>query len=178
MRREHRMEIRPAAVEDAAQIGEVHVRSWQGAYCGLLPQEHLDRLDPARSAGMWARRAGSADWARGGLLVAVDEQGLRGFADFGPTRDQDDDPERVGEVSAIYLAPAAWGTGCGRALMTAALEHLAKAGYRQATLWVLDTNSRARRFYEAAGFRPDKAEKVDDRHGFPLRELRYRRRLP
>ena len=35
--------------------------------------------------------------------------------------------------------------------MTGLLEALACAAYRQATLWVLDSNKRARRFYEAAG---------------------------
>ncbi len=42
---------------------------------------------------------------------------------------------------------------------------------------MLDTNVRAQRFYEAAGFAPDGAVKVDDTRGFPLRELRYRRSL-
>lgn len=43
---------------------------------------------------------------------------------------------------------------------------------------VLDTNARARRFYEAAGFAPDGGVKVDDRGEFQLREVRYRRGLP
>jgi ribosomal protein S18 acetylase RimI-like enzyme len=62
--------------------------------------------------------------------------------------------------------------------MSAALEALAKAGYDQVTLWVLDTNARARRFYEAAGFHFDGAEQLDERDGFVLNELRYRRPLP
>jgi ribosomal protein S18 acetylase RimI-like enzyme len=61
--------------------------------------------------------------------------------------------------------------------MASALDRLAAAGYEQATLWVLDTNARARRFYEAAGFRADGAEKPDDRGTFTLREVRYRRPL-
>jgi len=66
----------------------------------------------------------------------------------------------------------------GRELMTATLDFLANLGYTQVTLWVLDTNARARRFYEAAGFRADGALKVDDGRGFPLSEVRYRRSLP
>ena len=61
--------------------------------------------------------------------------------------------------------------------MTAALGRLTELGYRQATLWVLDSNARARRFYAAAGFQPDGAVKVDDSRGFPLAEVRYRRSL-
>jgi GNAT superfamily N-acetyltransferase len=171
------MQIRPAVVEDAPQIGEVHVRSWQGAYRGLIPQNYLDGLDPARSSEMWTRRLDSVDWDRGGCLVAAGADGVLGFADFGPTRDEDEGELRVGEVTAIYLAPSAWGTGCGRELMTTALKLLAAAGYDEATLWVLDTNARARRFYELAGFHADGTEKIDDRHTAVLRELRYRRAL-
>jgi ribosomal protein S18 acetylase RimI-like enzyme len=171
------MQIRPAVVGDAAQIAGVHVRSWQGAYRGLLPQEYLDGLDPAQRMNTWVRLTSRAGGTRAAVLVAEDESGVRGFADFGPTRDADGD-EGTGEITSIYLAPDAWGTGCGRELMGTALQRMASAGYQQATLWVLDTNARARRFYEAAGFRLDGAEQLDERHGFPIRELRYRRSLP
>jgi hypothetical protein len=43
---------------------------------------------------------------------------------------------------------------------------------------VLDTNSRARRFYEAAGWHRDGAVKQDARRGFVLNEVRYRCALP
>lgn len=29
--------VRPATVDDAAAIGEIHVRSWQAAYDGRVP---------------------------------------------------------------------------------------------------------------------------------------------
>jgi ribosomal protein S18 acetylase RimI-like enzyme len=74
--------------------------------------------------------------------------------------------------------PVAWGIGAGRQLMTAALDVLAAAGYRQATLWVLDSNWRARRFYHAGGWQADGTVKTDDTRGFPLTEVRYRRLLP
>jgi GNAT superfamily N-acetyltransferase len=169
--------VRSAGVEDAGSIGEVHVRSWQGAYRGLIPQEYLDGLDPQQSARTWVRIIGSLERPRAGVLIAEDAGEVLGFASFGPTRDEGEDPLRTGEVTAIYLDPAAWSAGSGRALMSGALERLASAGYQQATLWVLDTNARARRFYQAAGFEPDGAEKQDDRGSFVLRELRYRRPL-
>lgn len=171
------MEIRPAAVEDAAKIADVHVRSWQGAYRGLIPQAYLDGLDPAERAEMWTRITSGVDGSRAGVLVAEDDAGVRGFATFGPTRDEGESAERTAEIGAIYLAPEAWGTGSGRELMTRALASLSEAGYQQVTLWVLDTNARARRFYEAAGFHEDGAEKLDDRDEFQLREVRYRRPL-
>jgi hypothetical protein len=44
------------------------------------------------------------------------------------------------------------------------------------TLWVLDTNERARRFYEARGWRADGTSKSDASRGSPVVEVRYRYR--
>ena len=50
------------------------------------------------------------------------------------------------------------------------------AGYGCITLWVLEANARARRFYQRAGFIPDGARHVlDDLGG--VTEIRYRRAL-
>jgi hypothetical protein len=62
--------------------------------------------------------------------------------------------------------------------MTGALERLAAAGFAQATLWVLGTNARARRFYEAAGWSADGMVRTEDFQGLRLTEVRYRRPLP
>jgi GNAT superfamily N-acetyltransferase len=152
----------------------VHVRSWQAAYRGLMPQEYLDGLDPADRLPRWQQMLADNEPAEPEVLVADCGDGICGFSSFGPTRDEDEDPVEVGEVRAIYLAPEAMGTGAGRQLMAASIRHLTRAGYKFVTLWVLDTNTRARRFYEIAGFRSDGAVKVDDRDGFRLREVRYR----
>jgi GNAT superfamily N-acetyltransferase len=126
--------IRPARVEDAPQIAVVHVQSWQGAYRGLLPQTYLDGLDPAQRVGRWERRLSEADWTRAGILVADSGGSLLGFVDYSPSRDGDADPDRVGEIHAIYLVPAAWGKWIGRRLMGAALERLIGASIDQVRL--------------------------------------------
>jgi hypothetical protein len=41
-------------------------------------------------------------------------------------------------------------------------------------LWVLETNTRARRFYESGGWRADGSSKTANSRGFPLVEVRYR----
>jgi hypothetical protein len=45
------------------------------------------------------------------------------------------------------------------------------------TLWVLDGNDRARRFYEAAGWTAGGTTKTDVIGQTPVREIRYRRHL-
>jgi len=172
------VEVRLAQIDDAARIAEIHVLGWQGGYRGLMPQEYLDSLDPADRLSRRIQWLRDGDRTRGGCLVVADDDGmLAGFADVGQSRDDDAEPGKTGEVRAIYLAPDSWGKGLGRELMAAALAHLAGLGYDEVTLWVLDTNARAMQFYQAAGFRPDGAIKLDDSHGLSLREARYRRSL-
>lgn len=96
-----------------------------------------------------------------------------GFVSFGPSEDEPVDPE-VGQVYAIYVDSGHWDRGYGRALFAAAVSGLTDAGFDAATLWVLDSNTRARRFYEAAGWVADGATKTEQRGDVALREVRYR----
>jgi GNAT superfamily N-acetyltransferase len=170
--------VRPAVPADSGAIGLVHVRSWQSAYRGKIPQDYLDGLDPAHRSQVWRRILGQDRPSRGGVLVAVAEGGgITGFASFGPSRDGDTDPRVTGEVFAIYTAPDAWGTGTGRVLMGSAVAELARLGYADAVLWVLDGNDRARRFYALAGWAEDGARKTDGSRGFDITEVRYRTAL-
>jgi GNAT superfamily N-acetyltransferase len=100
-----------------------------------------------------------------------------GFTRFVPTRDKGEDAAMVAEIIQIYIAPEAWGRGLGMRLMSTALARIAASGYAQATLWVLDSNSRARRFYERCGWTPDGAARYNDSYSFPIGDLRYRKRL-
>lgn len=169
--------IRPAEVSDAGKIGLIHVRSRQSAYRGKMPQDHLDGLDPAERAEQWRRTLETIDRSRAGILVAGSGAGIVGFAGYGPSRDADADPGQTGQLAVIYLLPQTWGAGTGRKLMAAAVDGLADLGYAEATLWVLDSNERARRFYAKAGWAEDGVTRVDDSLGISLNEVRYRLRL-
>jgi GNAT superfamily N-acetyltransferase len=168
--------IRPALARDAESIGLVHVRSWQTAYQGKFPQGFLDQLDPAQRAEGWRRYFAESSWERQAVLVVEVDSVVVGFANVGSSRDGDARGE--GQVRAIYLLPERWGQGLGRDLMAAATAALNDLGFGQAILWVLDGNERARRFYEAAGWRPDGATNRDESFGFPIPEVRYRREFP
>ena len=62
--------------------------------------------------------------------------------------------------------------------MSKSLDWLRDAGYVAAMLWVLDTNTIGRDFYERGGWRLDHATKSDESFGAPLHEVRYRIGLP
>ncbi len=82
----------------------------------------------------------------------------------------------VAELYALYVHPAWWSTGTGRTLMDRVLARTARAGHSCITLWVLQDNARARRFYERAGFAADGTSNILDRLG-GVTEIRYRRPL-
>jgi GNAT superfamily N-acetyltransferase len=171
------MEVRPARPGDELAIARVHVRTWQVAYRGHVPDEFLDGLSVDTRAEAWRRILAESDLPTMGAFVLVEgEAAIAGFVHVCPSRDEDAG-EDVGEVTAIYVSPELWGRGAGRLLMKRATDSLRGAGFTEATLWVLDTNARARQFYESGGWSADGAEKVDDRPGFRMVELRYRRRI-
>jgi len=79
---------------------------------------------------------------------------------------------------ALNVHPTAWRRGVGTELLQAVLERLRLLRFTAATLWVLEKNSRARAFYEAAGFTKEGAERTEtDLIGSPLHEIRYRTTL-
>jgi ribosomal protein S18 acetylase RimI-like enzyme len=154
--------IREAILADAEAIATVHVQSWQAAYRGQLPDEYLDGLTVGDrlSQHQWALEHPRHDWR-----VWVTDEGKRvsGFAVTGPSEDADADPGTA-ELYAIYLEPGSYGIGVGRRLFAHAVGDLRDRGFATATLWVLESNDRARRFYEVAGWKLDGAtttERID-----------------
>jgi ribosomal protein S18 acetylase RimI-like enzyme len=170
--------VRAATLADAQALADVHVRGWQAGYRGLLPQAYLDGLDPVERVDRWRQALLASPPAFTTLVLDDDVVGVMGFTSVGACRDPDADVASVGEVAALYVHPDHWRTGGGWKLMAAAVGHLVGCGYREAVLWVLDTNERARRFYESAGWLTDGAAKTDGSRGFPIAEVRYRRALP
>ena len=107
--------------------------------------------------------------------AAADDPPVVGFAMSGPGRDESaPPPDGAGEIYAIYVLPDVIGRGLGRSLFTVATGELLARGYDPIVVWVFEDNPRARRFYEAAGFRPDGARHTIDFDGTPIDEIRYR----
>ncbi|MFG3344515.1 GNAT family N-acetyltransferase [Streptomyces sp. NPDC048018] len=184
------MPLRRALPADAAALAAVHVRSWQAAYRGLVPDTCLDGLDVAERARVWRERL----TAPGAPVVTVVEDEAGAVTAFSSFRAWPADDEPAGgageaegegegghlvasvtaELSTLYAVPEAWGRGVGRALLAATVDAMREAGFREAGLWVFEENARARAFYERAGWHPDGATATDDTGGRLLTELRYR----
>lgn len=164
--------VRPAVLEDAPAIAAVHVRSWQAAYRGLIPDAVLISLSVERRMAFWADTITDLEPPTG-VWVAERDGAVAGFVHVRRSKDQGAEPS-VGEVGAIYLMPEAWSRGLGRALLDAAVVELGRNGFEAATLWVFRDNARARRFYERAGWAPDGEAKSIEIGAVSLAEVRYR----
>jgi GNAT superfamily N-acetyltransferase len=164
--------LRSAEPGDETSIAELHVLAWQVTYRGMIPDAYLDGLSVPKRSDIWRRLIVEFEPPVLGAFVALDGSRLVGFVHFCPTRDLGA-PRDVGEITAIYVHPDHWGEGIGRRLMHRAVESLDEAGFSTATLWVLDVNARARKFYEQTGWMTDGTTKEDQRGSFTLHEVRY-----
>ena len=185
--------IRSASAADATQIAAVMRDSWLAAYDGIIAPALLDQATAPDGGARVRQSFRLRPWQR--MIAAVARgpapadhtAGIVGYASFGPERDVLEEPwpypltpagsdGLVAELYALYVHPAWWSTGTGRALMDHVLARVCMAGYACITLWVLEANARARCFYQRAGFAPDGARHVLDDLGGVI-EIRYRRAL-
>ena len=94
-----------------------------------------------------------------------------GYCNGGMCRDKDAQPH-IGELYAIYVNPTYQGLGIGSILMKKCLKHLKDLGCTKVTLWVLETNTKTRKWYETKGWELEGTRKSEPREGFNLNEIR------
>jgi GNAT superfamily N-acetyltransferase len=143
------LHIRQARPEDAADVAQVYIDSWHDTYPGVLPSALLRAMTPKGQTARWQAAIGAQ--GREIVLVADSKQyGIVGMASLGPTRD--DELGFDGEVYTLYVDPAFYGRGVGRALLKEAFGRLRSNGMSSCVIWAHSRNH-ARYFYEAMGGR-------------------------
>lgn len=163
--------VRDVTPRDVPAVTRLQVASWRVAYAGIIPAAYLAAMSAAEREQRHLARVTDPE-PRSAYLLAEDGGRIVGMTNVGPARDGDLDPSATGEIRAMYADPADWSTGVGAALMRAALDHLTGSGFTAVTLWVLEDNARARRFYERWRFCADGARQVVEL-GAPVAEVRY-----
>jgi mycothiol synthase len=146
----------PAGVEVRAFVPGRDDAAWltvnNRAFAGHPDQGNWDEstLRP-RLAEPWFDAAG--------FLLAFDADGLAGFCWTKVHEATDHDP-RLGEIYVIGVDPDRHGTGLGRALTVAGLEHLAhERGCATGMLYVDGANTSALGLYRALGFTPYRTDR-------------------
>lgn len=162
--------ITPLVVADCDELGGVHMQIWREAYAGLMPADYLAGLSEQRSAENWRRGFEQSDGAEPATLtlVARDLGRIVGFASAGPSRDYDAPTEW--ELYVINLVSEVHGTGLADQLLDRVV------GDRDASLWVVEGNARARAFYARRGFTDEGGRSAHDPTSAP--EMRLVRRRP
>jgi GNAT superfamily N-acetyltransferase len=160
--------LRWAVPDDADELADIHVATWQRAYEGIFPTRFLSGLDREARSRWW-----QSFIERGGRVHVVEEGRVVGFCHPGPS-----DDERWGEIFSIYVHPEHWGRGHGYRLLQAGEATLAGLGHQRALLWVLEANRRGRDFYERQGWSQGRPIRVEEIGGVQVTELRYEKDLP
>ncbi len=161
-----------AGVQDADTLGLLISECWRQAYAGIIPDDYLKTVTPEKRAERF----------RTDIPLNPDVEYDLIFVDTQPAglmilmQCRDEDLPDAGDLTAIYFLSPYWGKGLGQAAIEYALQWFQSASYKQAVIWVLAENQRARKFYEKNGFYLDGAKKTMD-FGKELSVVRYRRDL-
>jgi GNAT superfamily N-acetyltransferase len=148
-----------------------------------MPQRVLDALSLETRVEQWARSLRNPVFD---IFVGGDGRpatsAVAGLAMASASTDRPD----TGEVNAIYALQRVYGTGLGTALLRRVVDAMRARGFATGTLDVLETNARARSFYEREGWRvvdlganevggvpvPTARYELDLDPGFTVREAR------
>lgn len=150
---------RPATPGDVEAIAVIHVAGYEEAYRELLRDEAIDARTLEMRRRVWRERLGDAA-APGFVAVAEAGGSVAGFTS-GRLAHPDEAAQdgTVGIWENMYTDPVHLGTSVGLrvglALHEAALHGLAGMGVHESVAFVAEGNDRARRFFEALGWRPD-----------------------
>jgi GNAT superfamily N-acetyltransferase len=160
--------IRRARAEDAEQIGETRVRSWQAAYGAFLPSEFLLKLDPnANLDGLRQLLNSEAPLP----IVTVAEVGsmVRGFSILGTSRSPASNAAL--ELWALNVHPDYWRAGLATRLVMQITQIHPTTDIE---LWCLQGNLPAEALYQRCGFHKTGEERTTQHlTGQPLTECRF-----
>jgi ribosomal protein S18 acetylase RimI-like enzyme len=163
--------IKNATIDDVKDIATIHVQSWKKAYAGIMPAIILNSLSIENYLNAWHERLTQSCK----VLLATELDEVHGFVSYCPSRDEDADPLKTAEISALYLAPEQLRKGLGTRLCEAVEAAISNTGFEELTLWVLDANRPARAFYERLGFIPTGDTVAGDFDKVELKEILYKK---
>ena len=144
---EESFEVRPAIIDDATGIAQVHVKSWIETYKGLVPDDYLATLSVAEKSKIWKELLSQPAPNSRTFVATLDNQ-IVGFVSGGEAREKTHG--FTGELYAIYLLKEQQGKGIGKALFQTLTDYLKKLGITSMFLWVLRDNKTVA-FYKAMG---------------------------
>jgi ribosomal protein S18 acetylase RimI-like enzyme len=166
------VEIRWAVYRDWNDLALIHSQAYRSAYKGMIPDEFLDQYTVENQSNHFQKSLNEG--LDNHALLIVNNRAI-GYMTIGKCQDEDVDSTFC-EIISLYLLNEFIGKGFGITLISFGLARIKELGYSNVSLWVLQENANARRFYEKLGFNHDGAERVIIR-GKELVQLRYQKRI-
>ena len=133
------MNVRIADQKDSNIVGNVHFMAWKSAYRGIFPDEYIDSDTPSKRSEEFLDSIKDDRCT----YFLLEEAGQA--AGIVKIREEDN----TLEIESIYILDEYRGKGFGRQFIDFIK---AKGAWTEICLWVLESNSHARRFYENNGF--------------------------
>jgi L-amino acid N-acyltransferase YncA len=107
------------------------------------------------------------------LIVSANDNTV-GFISYSTCDEVLPGTDHVAEINNIYVLPEMRGRLIGKLLCETALEKIRKAQFKQVMVWLLAGSHRTMQFYEAMGFLPTSAVRLDKiRENVILKEFQY-----
>lgn len=142
------MVVEPAKRHEAGALTVLHHRAALRAFAHIFPR---DAPAPKFEDDLprWEHWLGADyDQGRRSYVARTPADSIVGVVLAGP----DPDEPSVGHLARLYVDPDHWGQGVGTQLYNAAMADLTSR-FGEATLWVLEGNTRSRSWYERLGWR-------------------------
>ena len=158
-------------------MARVQAVTWRTAYRSVLPAAVLDGWDESAAAEAWRAAVTSPPTPGHGVVVAVEQEAVVGFAAFGPAEQASGErPDPTGpttEIGTLLVEPR-WGRRGHGSRLLAAVADLARAtGAVQLQIWLPEEDAVSARFFESAGWGRAGWVRTLDTGGPPLREVRW-----
>ncbi len=173
--------------EHFAAMSRIHARGWRDTYKDAVPADYLaGTITDDHWTGIFRNNFETQNGIHGLLLYRGETPAsclnyCRARTDnfnSAECRFQNQGFEDWGEIASFYTEPSERGKGYGGLLFEEALRRLREMGFRNAFVFVLRENEKARRFYAAHGFSWNgDVQEIPFPHGTVCCDLRYVRKL-
>lgn len=140
--------LRDATERDFGALVALHVRSWQDAYRGLVPDMFLDDGLTANRERFWRDKL---DQRQPADVILIAEDGQPTAAGLVAVLVGRSAHDRPAFVDNLHVRPGLRGGGLGRRLMAAAVRRVRDRGLDGLSLEVIAGNTRAVDFYRRLG---------------------------
>ena len=134
---------------DETVLAYIQTESWKAGFKDILNADVLERCTKVDKATAMYRRLLEQNIGNGYLLKAEGKPHCIAWWDTSRERDM----PGYAELICIHSLQEKWRKGYGSKMMNKVLEDISATGFSKVMLWVFEDNTRARRFYEAHGFK-------------------------